>query len=213
MSEEPQQPGEEPLNQRSAESAAATAGSAQPSPRQRFVTELGPLLVFFLVNWFEGIYAATGAFMVAMVAAIAYSWHASRHVPPMLWVSTVLVLVFGGLTLWLQDALFIKLKPTIVYTIFAVVLMAGLMTRRSFLRTLLGAAFPAMTDRGWRVLTRNWIVFFFAMAALNEIVWRSVSTDLWVAFKTFGAIPLTFLFALSQTPILLKHQLEGEDSS
>jgi len=182
----------------------------KPSSRQRFLTELGPLLVFFLVNWFEGIFAATGAFMVAMVVAMAYAWHRTRHVPPMLWVSTVLVLVFGGLTLWLQEELFIKIKPTIVYTIFAVVLMAGQMMGRTFLRTLLGAAFPAMTARGWALLTRNWVIFFFAMAILNEIVWRSVSTDWWVAFKTFGAIPITLVFALAQTPVLLKHQIDAE---
>jgi len=206
MNDVPQQPSEEPTEQTPGSGSAET--SAQPSARQRFLTELGPLLVFFLVNWFEGIYAATGAFMVAMVAAMAYSWHVSRHVAPMLWVSTVLVLVFGGMTLWLQDATFIKLKPTLVYTIFAVVLGVGLMTGRSFLRLLLGAAFPAMTDRGWQLLTRNWVIFFLAMAVVNEIVWRNTSTDLWVAFKTFGAIPLTLLFALSQTPVLLKHQLE-----
>jgi len=190
-----------------------TSTKPQASPRQRFLIELGPLLVFFLVNWFEGIFAATGAFMVAMVVAMGYSWHATRHVPPMLWVSTGLVLVFGSLTLWLEDETFIKLKPTIVYSVFAVVLLAGQMNGRSFLRTVLGAAFPPMNDTGWRLLTRNWIIFFFAMAVLNEIVWRSVSTDLWVAFKTFGAIPLTLIFALAQTPVLLKHQLDTDTQS
>ncbi|GAK33508.1 putative intracellular septation protein A [Iodidimonas nitroreducens] len=177
--------------------------------RQRFLTELGPLLVFFIVNWQADIFAATGAFMVAMVAAMAYSWHSTRHIAPMMWVSTVLVVVFGGLTLWLHDETFIKLKPTIIYLIFASILLTGLWSGRIFLRTVLGAAFPPLTDRGWVLLTRNWALFFIGMAVLNEAVWRNVSTDHWVMFKTFGAIPLTFIFAIAQTPVVTRHQPEG----
>ncbi|GEQ98959.1 putative intracellular septation protein A [Iodidimonas gelatinilytica] len=178
--------------------------------RQRFLTELGPLLVFFLVNWQMDIFAATGAFMAAMLMAMAYSWHATRHIAPMMWVSTALVVVFGGLTLWLHDDTFIKLKPTIIYIFFATILMTGLWFGRVFLRTVLGAAFPPMTDRGWTILTRNWALFFIGMAVLNELVWRNFSTDNWVAFKTFGAIPLTFVFALAQTPVLSRHHLPDE---
>ena len=173
---------------------------------QKLVIELGPLLLFFLVNWQAGIFAATAAFMAAMVAAIAYSWHSTRHVAPMLWVSTALVLVFGSLTLWLQDATFIKLKPTVIYVFFAVVLFGGLRTGRLFLQTLFDQAFPAMEERGWHVLTRNWALFFLALAVLNEIVWRHVSTDSWVAFKTFGVLPLTFAFALAQIPVVSRYQ-------
>ncbi|MFQ5346750.1 MAG: septation protein A [Rhodothalassiaceae bacterium] len=177
---------------------------------RKLVIELGPLLLFFLVNWQAGIFAATAAFMAAMVAAIAYSWHATRHVAPMLWVSTALVLVFGSLTLWLQDATFIKIKPTVIYAFFAIVLYAGMRTGRLFLRTLFDQAFPAMEDRGWQVLTRNWALFFLALAVLNEIVWRHVSTDGWVAFKTFAVLPLTFVFALSQIPLVSRHQRPEE---
>jgi intracellular septation protein len=127
----------------------------------------------------------------------------------MMWVSTVLVVVFGGLTLWLHDETFIKLKPTIIYLIFASILLTGLWSGRIFLRTVLGAAFPPLTDRGWVLLTRNWALFFIGMAVLNEAVWRNVSTDHWVMFKTFGAIPLTFIFAIAQTPVVTRHQPEG----
>ena len=178
---------------------------------QKLVIELGPLLLFFLVNWQAGIFAATAAFMAAMVAAIAYSWHATRHVAPMLWVSTALVLVFGSLTLWLQDATFIKLKPTVIYVFFALVLFIGLRTGRLFLHSLFDQAFPAMEERGWRVLTRNWALFFLALAVLNEIVWRNVSTDNWVAFKTFGVLPLTFAFAIAQIPLVSRYQRDEPD--
>ncbi len=180
---------------------------------QKLVIEFGPLVLFFLVNWRAGIFAATAAFMAAMVAAIAYSWHSTRHVAPMLWVSTALVLVFGSLTLWLQDATFIKLKPTVIYVFFALVLFIGLRRGRLFLRSLFDQAFPAMEERGWRVLTRNWALFFLALAVLNEIVWRNVSTDSWVAFKTFGVLPLAFAFALVQIPVVSRYQRDetGDD--
>jgi len=189
----------------------ANAKAKNPGARHKFLTELGPLLVFFIVNWFEGILAATGAFMVAMVLALGWSWHATRHIPVMLWVSTALVLVFGGLTLYLDDALFIKIKPTVIYCLFAVILLTGLWRGRLFLKTVMGPAFPPIRDTGWRILTRNWSLFFISMAGLNEFVWRSFSTDSWVAFKTFGAIPIVLLFSIAQTPVLLRHQIEGDD--
>lgn len=190
--------------------------SVEPAPatlsgRQRFLTELGPLLVFFIVNWRMDIYAATGAFMAALAIAFGYSYAKTRHIAPMMWVTLVLVGVFGGLTIWLHDETFIKIKPTVVYLIFATLLFTGLKLEKNFLKTVMGAAFPPMTERGWTVLTRNWCLFFLGMAILNEIVWRSVSTDSWVAFKTFGAIPITFVFALAQTPVMLKHQLPAKD--
>lgn len=190
------------------EPSSATAKAT--STRHKFLTELGPLLVFFIVNWFKGILAATGAFMVAMVLALGWSWYATRHIPVMLWVSTALVLVFGGLTLYLDDALFIKVKPTVIYCLFATILLTGLWRERLFLKTVMGAAFPPIHDAGWRILTRNWSLFFLSMAGLNELVWRSLSTDSWVAFKTFGAIPIILVFSVAQTPVLLRHQIEGD---
>lgn len=191
-----------------------TAGTANRSPtaRHKFLTELGPLLVFFIVNWFEGILAATGAFMVAMLLALGWSWHTTRHIPVMLWVSTGLVLVFGGLTLYLDDALFIKIKPTVIYCLFAIILLTGLWRGRLFLKTVMGQAFPPIHEAGWRILTRNWSLFFLFMAGLNEFVWRSFSTDSWVAFKTFGAIPVILLFSIAQTPVLLRHQIESDET-
>lgn len=179
----------------------------------RLLLELGPLAVFFLANWAGGIYIATAAFMVAITAAIGASWVLTRKVAPMLLVGAVLVLVFGALTLLLHDETFIKLKPTVVYLFFAVVLYAGMRAGRLFLHALMGAAFPPMTQHGWRVLTRNWILFFLAMAVLNEIVWRNFPTDFWVGFKVFGAIPLTLIFTLSQLPVISRHAIEDEDKT
>ena len=127
-----------------------------------------------------------------------------RRVPLMPLVSAVVVMVFGGLTLYLQNEMFIKLKPTIIYALFATLLLGGLLTGRSLLALVLDSVFQ-LTDEGWRKLTVRWGLFFVAMAILNEIVWRSVSTDTWVAFKTFGILPLTILFALAQTPLLMRH--------
>lgn len=177
----------------------------------RLLLELGPLLVFFVANWLGGIYVATAAFMAATAAAIAASWMTTRKVAPMLLVGAALVTVFGALTLILHDETFIKLKPTVVYLFFAVVLYAGMRSGRLFLHALMGAAFPPMAQYGWRLLTRNWILFFLAMAALNEIVWRTFPTDVWVSFKVFGAIPLTLIFTFSQLPLISRHALDADE--
>lgn len=189
-----------------------------PSPAVRFGIDYGPLLVFFAVNFLTPgaalfrIMAATGAFMVAMVVAMAVSWAKTRHIAPMLWISAVLIIVFGGLTLYFHDERFIKMKPTFVYALFAGVLGFGLLTGRPFLQGLLGAAYPGLTDRGWRKLTINWTIFFAAMAVLNEAVWRSVTTDQWVVFKFPGCAIITFVFVLANIPMLMKHGLALEDA-
>lgn len=185
------------------------------SPQFRLALDYGPLLVFFLVNFvghgpaIARIVAATVAFMVAMVVALVVSWVKTRHVSPMLLISGVLVLVFGGLTIYFHDDRFIKMKPTLVYTIFAAVLGFGIATGRPLLQSLLQTAYPGLDAVGWRKLTRNWAVFFVGMAVLNELVWRHSSTDFWVGFKLWGAIPLTLLFALANIPMLLKHGLQA----
>ena len=186
----------------------------QPSsPGLRMALDYGPLLVFFAVNFMGHgpaigrIVLATVAFMVAMVVALAVSWVKTRHVSPMLLVSGVLVIVFGGLTVWFHDDRFIKMKPTFVYTIFAATLAFGLATGRPLLQSLLETAYPGLDAVGWRKLTRNWAAFFVFMAGLNEAVWRSTTTDFWVGFKLWGAIPLTLLFAFANIPMLLKHGL------
>jgi intracellular septation protein len=186
--------------------AGAHAGHAdsQPALLPKLAIELGPLLVFFAGNAIAGIYAGTAAFMVATVISLAVARLRYHKVPVMPLVSGAIVLVFGGLTLYLQDETFIKLKPTIVYTMFAVLLLAGLLFRKPVLELLFGPVFT-LTEEGWRKLTLRWTAFFFAMAVVNELVWRNFSTDTWVSFKAFGFLPLTFLFALAQVPLLQRH--------
>lgn len=185
----------------------APAADQTTSSLRKLMIELGPLVVFFLANWQLGIFWATGLFMVCIAAAMIYSWMSARHIPPMLWVTGVVVMVFGGLTIYLHDDLFIKLKPTIVNSIFAVVLFAGLAMKRPLLKPLVGAAFPPLTDRGWTLLTTAWAAFFVFLAVLNEVVWRNSSTDFWVGFKLWGVMPITLLFSGATIPLILKHQL------
>lgn len=183
------------------------------SPGLKLALDLGPLLVFFVANAKLGIFAATGAFMVAVLIAIAVSYALTRHLPVMAIVSAVVVTVFGGLTLVLHDETFIKLKPTIIYALFGAVLLGGLALRKPLLAMVFDAAFH-LDDEGWRKLSLRWAGFFFAMAALNEIVWRTQSTDTWVNFKVFAALPLTFAFAALQFPLLKKHaRAEGTPQS
>ena len=177
------------------------------NPLLKLVLDLGPLLLFFFANARFGIFAATATFMVAVLAALAVSYVITRHLPIMPVVTAFIVLVFGGLTLFLHDATFIKVKPTIIYSLFGAVLLGGLL----FNKPLLGVVFDSLfhlTDEGWRKLTWRWMIFFFALAVLNEIVWRNTSTDIWVDFKVFGVIPLTFLFALLQYPLTQKYAAE-----
>ena len=182
----------------------AEHAAAQPALLPKLAIELGPLLVFFAGNAIAGIYAGTAAFMVATVISLAVAWLRYHKVPVMPLVSAVIVLLFGGLTLYLQDETFIKLKPTIVYTMFAVLLLAGFLMRKPVLELLFGPVFT-LTEEGWRKLTLRWTVFFIAMAIVNELVWRNFSTDAWVSFKAFGFLPLTILFALAQVPLLQRH--------
>jgi intracellular septation protein len=142
---------------------------------------------------------------------MAVAWALTRHIPAMTWFSAILVGVFGGLTLWLQDETFIKMKPTIVYLIFAGVLGFGLMRRRNYLKNLLGSAFHGLTERGWELLARRWALFFLLLACLNEIFWRFFSTDIWLHFKIWGDSLLTFAFAIAQMPMLMKHGLVLKD--
>jgi intracellular septation protein len=186
--------------------ATAETEAIEPAPSVllKLAIELGPLLVFFGTNAAAGIYAGTAAFMAATIVSLVVAWFAYHKVPIMPLVSGVIVLVFGGLTLYLRDETFIKLKPTIVYTLFAVLLGAGLVWKKPVLELLFGAAFT-LTEEGWRKLTLRWALFFIAMAVLNELVWRNVSTDAWVSFKAFGFLPLTFIFAMAQMPLMQRY--------
>ncbi|MDB5703021.1 MAG: hypothetical protein JWN66_137, partial [Sphingomonas bacterium] len=147
------------------------------------------------------------AFMIAIVAAMTVSKLRYRQVSPMLWFSAAMVLVLGSITLYFHNETFIKIKPTFVYASFAAILAFGLATGRPLLQSLLEAAYPGLTEQGWRKLTINWTIFFVCMAVLNEAVWRNSTTDFWVAFKLWGAIPLTLIFAIANVPMLMKHGL------
>jgi len=197
----------------------------QLNPLLKLVLDLGPLVLFFWANskpalfapllapWLPdnlvtgeraGIFTATAVFMVAVLIALVVSYALTRHLPMMTLVTAVIVVVFGGLTLALHNELFIKLKPTIIYVLFGGVLIGGL----AFGKPLLGIVFDQMfhlNDEGWRKLTLRWALFFFGLAVLNEIVWRTQSTDTWVTFKAFGVLPLTFIFAAFQYPLLQKY--------
>lgn len=189
--------------------SAPTAHKSKINPLLRLVLEAGPLGVFFFCNSRFGIFTATGAFMAATVAALAVNWALERRLPVMPLVSGVFVLVFGGLTLYLEDELFIKLKPTIVNSLFAVILLGGLATGRSLLKPLFGAAFQ-LDETGWRSLTFRWALLFIVLAVVNEVVWRNFTTETWAAFKVFGIMPLTILFTIAQMPLILRHQLPEE---
>jgi len=179
----------------------------KPHPLFKLATELGPLLVFFGVNARFQLFAATAAFMVAIVAAMIASYVVTRHVPVMALVTGIIVLVFGTLTLVLHDETFIKVKPTIIYGLFALVLGGGLLFGRSFIAIMYDQMFN-LTPQGWRILTMRWTLFFLAMAFLNEAIWRTQTTDFWVAFKAFGVIPLTMIFAITQMPLIKRYHLE-----
>lgn len=182
------------------------------NPFLKLVLEIGPLAVFFLANASRGIFVGTAAFMVATVLALAVSYVLTRKIPLMPLVTAVFVIVFGGLTLWLADEMFIKIKPTIVNLMFAAILFIGLKTNRLFIKLVLNGAFH-LTDRGWIVLTRAWSGFFLVLAAINEIVWRNTSTDTWVNFKVFGIMPLTLLFSMAMVPVIMRYAVPEKDDA
>lgn len=195
--------------------------AAKPlNPIVKLVLELGPLVLFFLTNAYAGrfgiaegqrIYAATGLFIAATVIALGVSYALLRKLPIMPLVSGIVVVVFGGLTIALHDDTFIKLKPTIVNALFGLILLGGLIWGKSLLAVVLDSVFE-LTEEGWRKLTLRWGMFFLVLAVLNEIVWRTQSTDTWVSFKVFGIMPLTVLFALSQTPLLMRYDASRKEA-
>ena len=193
--------------------------SREPTGTARLLIDIGPLLVFFLVNFLAPvpgaikIFVATGAFMAAMVAALVFAAIRYRYVSPLLLFSGVMVVILGGLTIWLHNETFIKIKPTIYYALVAALLAFGLATGRPLLKLVLGSAYPGLDEEGWRKLTRNWAIFFAVMAVVNEAVWRNTTTDFWIGFKLWGAIPATLLFAVANVPMLLRHGLATEDTA
>jgi intracellular septation protein len=176
---------------------------------RRLLLDLGPLVAFFIAFQFFGIYVATGTFMVLVVASLIVGYALEKKFSPIALFSAAVVLVFGGLTLYLKNDLFLKIKPTIIYSTFAVVLLGGLAFNRLFIKYVLSFEFE-MPESAWRTLTWRWGVFFAFLAALNELVWRNFSTAQWVFFKAWITIPLVFLFGALQAPMLLKHMPEDK---
>ena len=188
------------------------------NPILKLVLELGPVAIFFLTyrayaedtvtifgRDYQGVVLATIVFVPAILISLAVSWVLTRDLPKMAVVTAVVVVIFGGLTIWLNDATFIKMKPTIVNLIFAGILGWGIMRGRSYLKYLMGELLP-MTDEGWMIFTKRWAMFFFFMAVLNEVIWRTQTESFWVNFKTFGSPIITFAFMMSQTGLLKRHE-------
>jgi intracellular septation protein len=178
------------------------------NPIIKILIEAGPLVAFFLANWLAGIFWGTGIFMAAIVVALLLSWLLTRKLAVMPLISAGFVAVFGVLTLWLHDDTFIKVKVTLINALFGVILLGGLLFRQTFLKFVMGEALK-MTDEGWRALTIRWGIFFLCVAIVNEVVWRSVSTDTWVNFKV-ALLPVTLIFALAQAPTMTKHMTQDD---
>ena len=210
----------------SAPNAPHTSAEKKLNPLLKLALEIGPLLLFFVANargekmaasWplvttLGGpIFFATATFIVATLIALAVSYALTRRLPLMPFVTAIVVVVFGGLTLWLHDETFIKIKPTIIYCLFGGVLLGGLVFGRSLMGYVFDAVFK-LSDEGWRKLTLRWGLFFFGLAILNEVVWRSVSTDTWVTFKVFAILPITFVFALLQLRLINRYSLEDKEA-
>ena len=174
----------------------------------RPIVEYGPIATFFVAYNMAGLFIATASIMVATALALTLSYAVERRIPMMPLIIAGIVGIFGGLTLWLNDESFIKMKPTIIQAIFGSILIGGLLANRLFLKSLMGSAWH-MTDKGWRILTLRFSLFFFLSATLNEAIWRTQSTDFWVNFKVFGLMGLTFVFIVSQILLLKRFSLKG----
>ena len=173
----------------------------------KLLIDIGPLAVFFIFYTRSGLQASILPLMIATVIAVLFSYVLEKKIPIMPTVGAGIVLIFGGLTIYFDNEVFIKMKPTIINLIFAIILYGGMLVKKPLLKILLGAALR-LEEEGWRILTYRWIGFFIALAALNEIVWRTQTTDIWVNFKVFGILPITFIFTMTQFPLIKKHQID-----
>lgn len=183
--------------------------TAKPAPKWlKPLVDFGPLVIFFVAFKMSGLMAATATLIAATIVLLAINYAITRHIALMPLVTAIIVTIFGGLTLWLDDTRFVKLKPTIVQALFAIILFGGVLMKKPMLKYVLGEAF-SMTDDGWRQLGLRYAFFFVAMAILNEIVWRNVSEDLWVDFKVFGIVGLTMIFSVAQMPLMKRHMIEA----
>ena len=173
----------------------------------KLLIDIGPLAVFFIFYTRSGLQASILPFMVATIIAVLFSYILEKKIPIMPTVGAGIVLLFGGLTIYFDNDVFFKMKPTIINILFAVILYGGILINKPLLKYLLGAALK-LEEVGWKILTQRWIGFFVALAVLNEIVWRTQSTDVWVNFKVFGILPITFIFTMTQFPLIKKYQIE-----
>jgi intracellular septation protein len=190
---------------------AAPARRRTINPILKLVLELGPLALFFISYSRLGLFAATGVMMVSVVVTLSVSYALLRRIPIMPLVTAIIVVIFGSLTFYFHDETFIKMKPTVLYLLFGGALLGGLAINRPLLPVLFDGAL-SVTPEGWRKLTWRWALFFVALALLNEIVWRTQTTDFWVGFKTFGIMPLTLLFALAQAPLVMRYEAKGDEA-
>jgi len=198
-----------PTTRTPATEAVAAPQRKALNPMVKFALELGPLALFFAVYSRLGIFAATGVLMAGVLVTLVVSYAMLRRIPIMPLVTAAVVLIFGSLTLLFHDETLIKIKPTALYILFGAALFVGLWLKKPLLKILFDGALH-VTEEGWRKLTWRWAFFFLALAILNEIVWRTQTTDLWVKFKTFGFLPLTLLFALAQAPLIMKYEAKDE---
>ena len=172
----------------------------------KLLIDIGPLAIFFIFYTRSDLQSAILPFMIATIIAVLFSYTMEKKIPVMPTVGAVIILVFGGLTIYFNNEVFFKMKPTIINLLFAVILYGGIVLKKSLLKYLLGAALK-LQDKGWSILTKRWIVFFVALAILNEIIWRTQSTDIWVNFKVFGILPITFIFTVTQFSVIKKYQI------
>ena len=192
-----------------------TKAKREPKGTMRLLVDFGPLVVFFVTYKLTGaglhaILVATGAFMAAIVISMVAALISFRRITPMLWLSTTLILSFGAITLYLRDPRFIQMKPTIYYVLLAGFLFAGLWRRKPLLKWLFGPVFPGLTEEGWLKLSRNWAFFFIALAIANEILRAAVDFDTWLTLKVWGVTIVSFIFAMANMPMLLRHGLEPD---
>ena len=173
----------------------------------KLLIDIGPLAVFFIFYTRGDLKTAILPFMIATIIAVLFSYIIEKKIPIMPTAGAVIILIFGGLTIYFDNETFFKMKPTIINLLFAGILYGGIILNKSLLRYLLGAALK-LQDKGWDILTKRWIGFFIALAILNEIIWRTQTTDIWVNFKVFGILPITFLFTLTQFSTIKKYQIE-----
>ena len=173
----------------------------------KLLIDIGPLAVFFIFYTRSGLQASILPFMIATVIAVLFSYILEKKIPVMPTVGAIIVLAFGGLTIYFDNEVFFKMKPTIINILFAAILYGGNVVKKPLLKYLLGAALK-LEEEGWKILTQRWIGFSLALAILNEIVWRTQSTDMWVNFKVFGILPITFIFTMTQFPLIKKYQIE-----